>query len=359
MRSEKKQFEFLGFRVKDFMPVNSSNTRLAMMLIIIFVTLALLKPTVFLTKEYLVNMLYLFPEFGIMALGMMLCMISGGIDLSIVGNANLASIISCIFLIRFIPQDASAGRAVIVLILAVILAMIIGAACGALSATLISKAGIPPILATLGASDLILGVAMVLTKGSTISGVPPILAQVGTYTIFGFFPVTLLVFIICAMIVVGMLSRRPFGYKLYMLGTNADASMFSGIDNGKVIYQAYITSGVLASISGLLMCARFSTARADYGSSYTMQAILVCVLGGVNSNGGFGTVQGVTLAVLVLQVLSSGFNMFSNINNFYRDLIWGAALIFAIVMNYISNQNKQKRKMRALGTHTDEETKAK
>ena len=78
-----------------------------------------------------------------------------------------------------------------------------------------------------------------------------------------------------------------------------------------------------------------------------MQAILICVLGGVNPNGGFGSVKGVTLAILILQILSSGFNMFPSISNFYRELIWGAMLIVVMAYNYISNNRKLRRKIKA------------
>ncbi len=81
---------------------------------------------------------------------------------------------------------------------------------------------------------------------------------------------------------------------------------------------------------------------------YTMQAILICVLSGVNPNGGFGNVSGITLAILLLQVLSSGFNMFPGISNFYRDLIWGLVLIAVMIYNYISNKRHKEKLQRSI-----------
>jgi simple sugar transport system permease protein len=223
------------------------------------------------------------------------------------------------------------------LAVSVFLALLVGAACGTLSGILIAKIGIPPILATLGASDLILGGALALTRGSAISNLPPILSAVGSHIIAGLIPVTLLVFAVCALIVNFFLKRKTFGFRLTMLGANPRAAAFSGVNNDAVICGAYIMSGMMAAMSGLLMCARFNSARADFGASYTMQAILVCVLGGVNPNGGFGSVRGVTLAMLILQILSSGFNMFPKISNFYRDLIWGLVLILVMIYNLAAN----------------------
>lgn len=321
----------------------SNTKRLVVILVLSFVALSLLNPEVFLTKSYLVNIFYLFPEYGILALGIMLCMISGGIDLSVVAIANLAGILSSMFLVASVPPEAGQAYGVLMLLAATLLAALIGMACGALSATLIAKVGIPAILSTLGVSDLVLGVALVMTRGSAVSNLPPILSAVGTHIIGGLVPVTLVVFALCALVVSFLLRKKTFGFKLYMMGSNPKASLFSGVHNDAVIYKAYITSGALSAMSGLIMCARFNSARADFGTSYTMQAILICVLGGVNPNGGFGTVRGVTLAMIILQMLSSGFNMFPTISNFYRDLIWGLVLILVMVFNYVSNSRRQKK----------------
>ncbi|MDR1508750.1 MAG: ABC transporter permease [Synergistaceae bacterium] len=314
---------------------------LILLFILSFASLSVLQPSIFLTRSYLVNILYLFPEYGILALGMMLSMISGGIDLSVVATANLAGILCSVFLTRAIPIGISTvAWGASMLAVAFVLASIIGAACGALNGALITKIGIPPILATLGAGDLILGSALALTKGSAISNLPPILSAVGSYIIAGIVPVTFVIFAVCALIVNFCLKRRTFGIRLFMFGTNPKASEFSGVDNDAVVCQTYMMSGMMAGISGLMMCARFNSARADFGASYTMQAILICVLGGVNPNGGYGSVQGVTLAILILQILSSGFNMFPGISNFYRDFIWGIVLIVVMICNSVSKSKQ-------------------
>lgn len=327
-------------KISSFLFKQQNLKRLVIMLIITFISMSVLKPEIFLTQDYFSSMLYLFPEYGIISIAMMISMISGGIDLAAVSIANFTGIITSLFLIRFIPSGAAGGYAVMILICGFFLALVLGGLCGAMSATLISKVGIPPILATLGTNDLILGAAIAFTKGSSISSIPSVLSDVGNYMIGGVIPVTLVAFIICGSLVSFILSKTTFGFKLYMMGSNQTASRFSGTDNTKIIFTTYILSGMLASISGLLMCARFNTARADFGTSYTMQAILICVLSGVSPNGGFGNVAGITLSVLILQILSSGFNMFPFISNFYRDLIWGAVLLAVLLYNHISNKRQ-------------------
>jgi simple sugar transport system permease protein len=265
-------------------------------------------------------------------------MISGGIDLSIVAVADLTGISGCMLLVALMPEDPSVLAALSVLVLAIVFALLIGLVCGACSAFLISKIGIPPMLATLGSADVILGLAIAITKGSSVKGLPSILSDVFNKTLLGILPVTTVVFIICSLIVSYVLVKTAYGYKVRMLGSNAMAARYAGIDTNRVIFQTYMMSGMLAAVSGILMCARFNSARSDFGTSYTLQAILVCVLANVNPQGGYGKTRGIVLSVLILQILSSGFNMFPGISNFFRNLIWGAVLLLAIIFNHISRQ---------------------
>ena len=105
-------------------------------------------------------------------------------------------------------------------------------------------------------------------------------------------------------------------------------------------------SGLLASVAGLIMMARANSAKADYGAPYTLQCVLIAVLGGVDPNGGFGKIGGVTLAIFILQFLSSGLNMFNSVSNFYRDVIWGGVLILVLVFNYFFSHRADRRAVR-------------
>ena len=103
-----------------------------------------------------------------------------------------------------------------------------------------------------------------------------------------------------------------------------------------------MTSGVCAALSGLLMLGTYASARADYGSQYTLQTILIIVLGGVSPNGGKGKLSGVVLAIFVLKMLESGINRFQNISSYYISLIWGAVLILAMVMDYFTSDKRSR-----------------
>lgn len=308
--------------------------RLFIFFIAVLALMSALKPELFLTLSNFNSMMRQFPEYGIMAIGISLTMITGGIDLAVVGTANLSAIVAAKFLLATVPRGAPAEVALPMIIIAVLLALLCGLACGAVSGYLISRVGIPAILATLGTQQLFTGIAIVITKGRPQSRLPILYSTIGNTEFFNFFPLPFILFCLVAVIIGNLLSRTRFGTQIYMLGTNPKAALYAGLNNKAILMRTYMVAGFLSSISGLIMMARANSAKADYGQSYTLQCVLIAVLGGVNPNGGFGKILGVTLAVLILQMLSSGLNMFENVSNFYRDVIWGGVLILVLLMNY-------------------------
>ena len=321
----------------------SYNFRLTLMLVVAFAALSIATKGAFASFSQVRLVAYLLPEMGVMSLGMMLAMICGGIDLTVVAVADLAGILSCMTMKILMPEEAGLLLQILVLIVTVCVGLVIGALCGLMSGTLIARIGIPAMVATLGASDVILGLAVGITKGSSVKDLPPILYQFVGYRIFGIIPTTTVVFGICAFIVYFILAKTSLGFKIYMIGSNKKAARYSGIDNAKIITTVHVISGMLASVSGLLMCGHFNSARSDFGKAYLTPAILICVLAGVNPNGGKGKVSGLVLAVIILQMLSSGFALFQNISDYYKNLIWGLVLILAMIINVVSERRAAKR----------------
>lgn len=322
---------------------NSNIRRLTILLVIVFLFSALLKPDIFLTAANFISIAKQFPELGIFAIAASITLISGGIDLSVVSIANLSGVITGLFLIQMIPLASGFGVSIFYIILAVMLALFIGFVTGTINGLLISIIRIPPILTTLGTSLLYTGIAIVITKGKTISGLPLLYSQIGNYEIFSLLPVPLIIFILAAGITFFILEKTKFGKQLYLSGTNIKAAFYSGIDTTKVLIKTYALAGILSAVAGLIMMARYNSTKADQGSSYIMQAILIAVLGGVSPFGGKGTVWGITLAVIILQLLSTTLNMFENVSNFYRDLIWGVILIVVLISNYFINIRQAKK----------------
>ncbi|HIT70098.1 MAG TPA: ABC transporter permease [Candidatus Aphodomonas merdavium] len=284
-----------------------------------------------------------FPEFGLMSLGAMICMITGGIDLSSVGIANLASILMAMFMRSQMNEEGVIGWWVIPAAFA--MAALLGAAAGTLNGTLISKVKIPPILATLGVNQLLTGVSMVVTNGNAVSKLPKAYSAAINNkildvvpgkrgTMMGLIPVQLIFFAVAAVFIWFLLNRTAYGKKLYMMGTSENVARFSGVKVDAMLIKTYCISGVLAALGGMIMLANYNSARADYGSVYTLQCILIIVLGGVSPTGGRGKISGVLLAIVLLRLLETGINRFPQISSYYITLIWGAVLLLVMVLNY-------------------------
>lgn len=136
----------------------------------------------------------------------------------------------------------------------------------------------------------------------------------------------MLIFAAVAIPMAIMLGRTPLGTAIYMIGSNEQATRFSGIDTKRVILKIYLISSLLAAVAALVMMARFNSANASYAESYLLVTILAAVLGGVDPMGGFGKIAGVILSLVILQVISSAFNLLS-FSQFLTLAIWGAILI--------------------------------
>lgn len=270
------------------------------------------------------SMAFQMPEMGILALAMMVSLLSGGVDLSIIAIANLAALTMAYGMTATLPDIGAAG-AIVWPIAAVVAGFAVALAVGLVNGVFIAYGRVSPILATLGTMSLVKGLALGLTHGDVISGFPPAVVFVGNGTIFGI-PVPLFVLVLAALAVNLVLTRTPFGVRLTMMGTNAEAVRFSGIDTARVTMGIYAMSGLLAGLAGFIMLARFNSANAAYGESYLLVTILAAVLGGVDPFGGFGRVSGVILALVILQVISTAFNLL-DLSQFLALAIWGATLI--------------------------------
>ncbi len=320
--------------------LSSEIGQLSVLTIIIFVVMAALDPSRFLTMGNFSSMAFQFPEFAILSLAMMLSMMTGGIDLSVVGVSNLAAVIAALLLSTLAGPQAVGLVGGGTIALAIAAALVVGAVCGLLNGIVIGIFGLPPILATLGTGLIFTGLAVAITGGSAVLGFPAAFAFLGNGAIAGV-PMPLIVFIVIAAIVWLVLERTALGLRIQMLGTNPLAARFAGIDDLAVTLRTYLLSGIFSASAGLVIMSRANSAKADYGSSYLLLSILICVLGGINPYGGFGRVAGLVLAVLSLQFLSSGLNMLQ-VSNFAKELIWGGLLLTVMVANGIQYRHKSR-----------------
>ena len=294
--------------MKKAKKIDGNILRLLAIFVIILAVSGITKGTSFLNVGNLQSMAKTLTEYGLMAVGCGITMISGGIDLSTVYIANLCGILAGVTM-----NESSSS-----IVLAIIVALVVGALCGIFNGFLVSVLKIPAMLATLGTYQLYMGIAVVASKGSTVSGVTSF-SSFAYMTVAGI-PMPFIVFVLMIVVISFIMGKTKFGKRVHLVGTNEKASKFAGINTVSVLIRAYMLSGIVSAVAGLL--------------SLTMQTILISVLGGINPDGGFGSIPGVAIAVLILQMLSSYLNMFPNISNYYRDLIWGVALIAVLIMNF-------------------------
>ena len=303
--------------------VDAVDRRLLILLVALVLVFGLLLGDKLFDATSFRSMAFQLPELGILSIAMMVALLSGGLDLSIIATANLVAL-TVAFIFSFVPVEPGVAWALwqlLALAAGLALALVIGAVNGVIIAYL----GVSPIMATLGAMMLIKGISIGVTRGGILSGFPAPILFIGNGTIFGI-PVVMLIFVAAALVMSIVLRSTRFGQTLNMLGSNEAATRYSGIDTRRTIVSTYMISSLLAAIAGVVMMSRFNSANASYGESYLLVTILAAVLGGVSPSGGFGKIGGLVLALVILQLISTCFNLL-DFSQFLTLAIWGGILI--------------------------------
>ena len=317
-----------------------------MIVLIIIMSAAL--PNKFLRLINFQSMASQIPEYGLLSIAMMVALITGGIDLSVVSITNLTGVAAALILKHLITPEMTGSQTFYMMALAVFSAIALSVVCGFINGIVITKVGVPPILATLGTQGLFLGLAVIITKGHGISSFPDKFLAIGSGKL-GIIPMPFIIFIGVVLLMYVFLNKTKLGLSMYMVGSNPTVSRFAGINNDNVLIKTYIVTGLLAGISSVIMISRVNSMRPGYGYAYLLQAILVAVLGGVDPYGGFGSVLGVVMAIIILQVLQSGFNILS-FSPFFKKFIWGLMLLAVMIINFTVAKYQQRSKKLGVST---------
>jgi len=260
-------------------------------LVVVYLFMALMNGSKFLSWYNLVSMAYQLPVIGLLAIGMMISELSGGINLSIIANVNFNGIVIYLVL-NMLTGGKMAEANFFHIFIAILTGFAASVVIGAVNGFLITALNIPAILATLGTMTLFQGINLVLTKGYTISGFPPALLFIGNGMIAGIIPAPIIVFILAVILAHLILDRSSYGKRLYMTGANAKASKFSNVNVSRVIILEYIFSACFASLTSIVMIGQMNSVKANYAESYLLVAILASFLGGMDPVGGFGKLHG-------------------------------------------------------------------
>lgn len=305
---------------------------LSLVLLALVVVFALLLGERIVGVGALQSMAFQLPELGILSLAMMVTLLSGGLNLSIIATANLCALTMAWVLTTYVPGAHGfmwGGWQVIAVLAGVCVATIVGL----INGFVIAYLGVSPILATLGTMTMCKGLSIGMTRGNVISGFPEPVVFLGNGTVAGV-PVALVIFLALCVPMAVLLNKSPFGHKIYMIGSSEKATRYSGVDTKRVLLGVYLLSSLLSVVAALVMMARFNSANAAYGESYLLVTILAAVLGGVNPFGGFGKVGGLLMALILLQMISSAFNLL-NFSPFLTVAIWGALIVVVTALTVV------------------------
>jgi simple sugar transport system permease protein len=290
-------------------------------------------PAEFPTLGTLQSMMFQLPELGILALAMVIPLISGGLNLAIIATANQSALLMIVVMQWLIPADAGTAMMVAGIAAALVAGLAHCLLVGLVTGFIVARIGIHPILVTLGTMSVIQGVSIYLTRGRTISGVPEPFLALGNGFVFGI-PAPFVIFVIIAIGVSLILTRTAFGISVYSIGSNIEATRYSGIDTGRTLIGVYTLSSVLCFFAACIMLARFNSASPSYAESYLLITILAAVLGGVDPFGGFGRILGLVVALAVLQVIASGLNLeartMTGSPQHFTLALWGLTLILVM-----------------------------
>lgn len=279
----------------------------------------------FLTTENLLDMLRNTSILGILAVGMMIVMITDGIDLSVGALLALAGMLAGLT-VQYYPQ--------LPVIVAILVGVGVGIGGGAINGVLVAKGGIIPIIATLGMMNVFRGLTFTVANGAWVSA-HQMTEEFKALTTGGIDPINnlIIVWVIVLVIFYYFLNYTKTGRYIYAVGSNKEAATITGIKRDKTIILAYSLLGLLAGLAGVLWVSKFASAQGDTATGYEMNVIAACVLGGVSVSGGRGKISGLILGVLLLGMIENALPLIPGLTTFWQSFIRGCIILAAVVMN--------------------------
>jgi ribose/xylose/arabinose/galactoside ABC-type transport system permease subunit len=296
-------------------------TGIALVVLIIGLILSLSSPY-FLTPGNLAIVARQISLSAIIAMGMTLVILLGGIDLSVGSVVAFASVVIGYVMVRMqmpIWTGILAGIGVGVLV-------------GLTNGFLVIRTAVPPFIVTLGMMGLARGAALVITKGSTISGLPTQYLMVGQGYVFGTVPIPVIIMLVLAVVLHIMLSRTTFGRRIYFIGSNEEAALLSGINVAQIKVIVFTLCAALAASEAVIETARMSTAQPASGVGYELTAIGAVIIGGASMKVGEGTILGTILGATLLGMMTNGLILLG-VSAYWQTVFSGAIIIVAVALD--------------------------
>ena len=312
-------------------------------LIAIIIVFSLLSPYYFSLANFLTMASHV-AIYGILAVGMLLVILNGGIDLSVGSTLGLSGVIAG-FLMQGVSLPALGYTLYPPVWVVVILTCALGGFVGLVNGVLVARFKVPAFVATLGVMYVARGVALLITNGLTYNnlGGRADLGNTG-FNWLGFnrlfdVPIGVVVLVVVALIGNLVLTRTAFGRWLYASGGNERAAELSGVPVKLVQITVYVLSGVCAAIAGLILSSQLTSAGPTAGVTYELTAIAAVVIGGAALTGGRGTVRGTMLGAFVIGFLSDGL-VIIGISSYWQTVFTGAVIVLAVLLNAVQYRRR-------------------
>ena len=288
-------------------------------LLIIVITFSFLSP-VFFTVPNLLNILQQSSINALIAMGMTLVIISGGIDLSVGPTAALSAVLGATLMVSGVPVP-----------LAILATLGVGAVCGVFSGSLIAYAGLQPFIVTLGGLSLFRAIALIYTGGNPIFGIPSEFRSIINSTLFSI-PTPIIIVAVIAVVLWTVMNKTPLGEFILAIGGNEEAARVAGVPVKRTKVTVYVISGTLASLASLILIGRLGAAEPTIGNLWELDAIAAAAIGGASLMGGKGSIFGTIIGVIILGALRNGLTLL-NIQAFYQLLATGLIIIIAMLID--------------------------
>jgi ribose transport system permease protein len=257
----------------------------------------------------------------IIAMGMTMVMVSGGIDLSVGSILALSGVVGAFAMVSGAP-----------VVVGVAAAIATGAVCGFLNGSAVAMLRIPPFIVTLGAMGIYRGIVLLLTDGKAVVGVPTSFGRLAEGNLLGILPIPLLMVLLVAIGTHFLLVNTQPGRYCYAIGSNLEAARYAGVRVSRYQVLFYTVLGALSGLAGSIESARLVTGQPTAGEGYELRVIAAVVIGGGSLSGGQGTVIGTIIGALIMGVLANGANLLG-ISSFAQQVVIGAVIVLAVTFD--------------------------
>ncbi|MGI6175062.1 MAG: ABC transporter permease [Christensenellales bacterium] len=311
--------------------LKASNYIVFIVLLVLSAFLGILSP-VFFSGDNIMNILLQASINGVIAVGLTMVIITGGIDLSVGSVVAVAGIFMGLVKNVLGPENPLSG------ILGILGALVIGALLGSINGVMITKGKLPPFIATLGMMTIGRGLALVMSDGRPIGDIPPLIRFIGGEKILGVYT-PIIIMVIVYVVAYWLLKYTRQGRNTYATGGNMEAAKLSGINVNRTIVNTYVLSGICSGIAAVMLVGRLNSAAPTAGLEYEMNAIAASVIGGTSMSGGEGSILGTLIGALLISVLRNGLNILG-VSSYWQQIAIGLVIIFAVLSDTLKHRNQ-------------------